>query len=76
MEENKVVDEIDDDVFMAQRELETINNITIDGKVFNPMTEEFDEFKKVKDKNNQQIEELEKKLEEEINKHIADIKTE
>ena len=40
------------------------------------MTEEFDEFKKVKDKNNQQIEELEKKLEEEINKHIADIKTE
>ena len=76
MEENKVVDEIDDDVFMAQRELETINNVTIDGKVFNPMTEEFDEFKKVKDKNNQQIEELEKKLEEEINKHIADIKTE
>ena len=76
MEENKVVDEIDDDVFMAQRELETINNITIDGKVFNPMTEEFDEFKKVKDKNNQQIEELEKKLEEEINTHIADIKTE
>lgn len=76
MEENKVVDEIDDDVFMAQRELETINNITIDGKVFNPMTEEFAEFKKVKDKNNQQIEELEKKLEEEINKHIADIKTE
>ena len=74
MEENKVVDEIDDDVFMAQRELETINNVTIDGKVFNPMTEDFDEFKKVKDKNNQLIEELEKKVEDEINKHIADIK--
>ena len=74
MEENKVVDEIDDDVFMAQRELETINNVTIDGKVFNPMTEDFDEFKKVKNKNNQLIEELEKKVEDEINKHIADIK--